>query len=1187
MFVLCLYFGLGGALLAGRYLVLPHLDHWRPQIEARLSQALDARVSLGPIQASWRGWDPQFDLHDIRILDGDGRPVLSVPEVRARLNWAALLPGRQGVLRLQVRGMALEIERRADGRIELLDHVFNPDADHGPLAMPAWLRWILAQPLIAFREGAITWRDRLRGAPDLQLRDVHAVLRRQGDGLGMTLAARAPAADDTRLELRAQAKEATRLALAGPQAGWRAWLRLSGATAQDWRPWLALPPPLQQGRLDAQFWLQPGGQAPQITTLLEVRALRWTAAADESLLAPLADLWAQGGLAQWQALYGDAKPDEGLRFEARARDARLAQPRWFDEPLALGALDAQGRLRRGEHWSLILDRLDWDNADVAVRGSGRWDSGGHAGTADFQGTIARGRLDAIHRYLPRVVDADARAWLAKGLQAGTVSNGRWMLRGDLAEFPFGERPDAGDFRVEGDIRGGRVEFVPNGSSSQAWPLLRDIDGTADLRRSDLRLTASSARMEPEPGQLIRLSGVRARIPDLENDATLRVSGHTEADGAAYLSLIRHSPLSRLLHGVFDEATAAGDWQVPLALTIPLTHGEDTQVQGRIDLQQGRLQFLPHAPAFDDLNGSLHFNEHGVRIARPLETTLLGGAATLEGALENGQGEALRMQGRVTAKALAGFIGAPGMDRLSGSLAYQAQLARQGRVHRFTLDSDLRGLALDFPAPLAKPAEEPRTLQLRWSDADPQDDVLEVRLGDQATAILRHARGQRQGPYFRQVLIGLGQAADSEAPGLRLALHYPLIDLDRWNRIVDEFSIPRRGRKRAAGAASRPLWPDLSLLSVQADQLRLLSTRLDHAALRVTRTPDEHWSMNLRSDQTTGTLKWREVDGRVTGPMSARFARLSLGDEDGDTRSLLPDPEPDDEARFDDDLEIPGLVLQADNLRLYGRSMGALSVEGVRDSARHVWQLNRLRMGDDDARLRGTGTWRLRGEDRGLSLKASVEARNLGAWLKRAGLPGFMSGGQGTLQGDFFWRNLPWRRDKADLRGTLQVQLDKGRFLKLGSQTAKLLEVLSLQSITRLNRLEQGLTGLPKDGYPFDQLRGSLALDRGVLRGHDYKIIGPVGTALIEGSTNILDQTLDLQAVLVPNLDVSGAALAAGIAINPVVGLGAFLTQWLLKAPLAKAMTVRYHVTGTWDDPVIKEIPVDDAPQPDSKPGPKP
>jgi uncharacterized protein YhdP len=245
------------------------------------------------------------------------------------------------------------------------------------------------------------------------------------------------------------------------------------------------------------------------------------------------------------------------------------------------------------------------------------------------------------------------------------------------------------------------------------------------------------------------------------------------------------------------------------------------------------------------------------------------------------------------------------------------------------------------------------------------------------------------------------------------------------------------------------------------------------------------------------------------------------------------------------------------------------------------------MGDDDARLRGTGTWRLRGEDRGLSLKASVQAKNLGAWLKRAGLPGFMSGGQGTLQGDFFWRNLPWRRDKADLRGTLQVQLDKGRFLKLGSQTAKLLEVLSLQSITRLNRLEQGLTGLPKDGYPFDQLRGSLALDRGVLRGHDYKIIGPVGTALIEGSTNILDQTLDLQAVLVPNLDVSGAALAAGIAINPVVGLGAFLTQWLLKAPLAKAMTVRYHVTGTWDDPVIKEIPVDDAPQPDSKPGPKP
>jgi len=63
------------------------------------------------------------------------------------------------------------------------------------------------------------------------------------------------------------------------------------------------------------------------------------------------------------------------------------------------------------------------------------------------------------------------------------------------------------------------------------------------------------------------------------------------------------------------------------------------------------------------------------------------------------------------------------------------------------------------------------------------------------------------------------------------------------------------------------------------------------------------------------------------------------------------------------------------------------------------------------------------------------------------------------------------------------------------------------------------------------------------------------------------------------VNASGAAIAAGI-INPLVGLGALLTQWLLKEPLARAMTARYTVTGTWSDPVL--APLDDKPAPSAK-----
>jgi uncharacterized protein (TIGR02099 family) len=1172
----CLYFALGMLLLALRYVVLPHIDDWRPQIAAQLSQALGTKVELGPVQVRWQGWNPDFAVRDVHLRAADGRDLLIVPSVRARFNWLALLPGRQGLLRLQVQGMDLGVTRLADGRLSLLGQTFGPGQE-GAALPPAWLPWLLTQPLIAFHDLTLRWQDQQRGAPELRLEQVEAVLARtRHDGLGLSVSARAVAAGSPRLSLRLQIADAATLRQGRLPAQVQAWLQVARIRPQEWRPWVDVPQALQQGSLDFQAWLQAAGGEPQVTVLAGLEGLDWVAGAAETLQLPWGQAWVQGPLADWRGLWqGQALP-MGLAFELHTRGTQLRQPEWFDHPLAFGEVSARGRLSNPGDWTLQLDHAAWRNADIDLQVAGRWQAGGEAGRIDLQGTIDRARLAAIHRYLPREVNEDTRDWLARGLQAGELFNGRWLLRGDLVQFPFGEHPEAGDFRVWGDFRGGRIEFVPGAPREQAWPLLQIDAGTADLHRMDLQLTASQARMEPSSGEVITLSGVRGRIPDLEHEATLQVSGHTSGAGSAYMALMRHSPLDRLLDGLFGQATAEGTWQVPLALTIPLLHSIDTRVQGRVDLHQGGLQFLPQSPAFQAIEGQVHFSEQGIRINEPLKARLLGGDVLVQGSLGGATDAGLSFRGRILADAAARHVGVPGMARLKGSLDYQARLARQGAAYRFSLDSDTRGLALDFPAPLGKPPEEARSLSLRWTDADPQDDVLELDYGSTLRASLRHRRRQADGPYFQSAALGLGRMA-TMAPGLQIEIAYPLFDLDRWNRLIDEFSIPRRGQAVAGRAATRPLWPDLALLGVQADQLRLLGTRLDHAVLRVVRSPDEQWSTNLRSQQTTGTLKWQERNGRVQGRMSGRFSRLSLGDDPSDTLSLLPQAEPDEEASFDDDLEIPGIVLQADELRLYGHPMGSLALEGTRNAAEHVWQLDNLRIGNEQASLQGTGRWRLRGPERGLDLKAAVKARNLGAWMGQAGWPDILVGGAGELKGQFQWRNLPWTHAKGDLQGDLQIALERGRFVKLGSHTAKLLELLSLQSIARLTRIDQGLAGLPREGFPFDQLQGAVSLDRGRARIRDYKVIGPVGTILLEGDTSILDETLDLQAVIVPNLDVSGAAIAASIAVNPLIGLGTFLTQWVLKQPLARAMTVRYRIQGTWDEPKIQEIPVGAAP----------
>ena len=113
----------------------------------------------------------------------------------------------------------------------------------------------------------------------------------------------------------------------------------------------------------------------------------------------------------------------------------------------------------------------------------------------------------------------------------------------------------------------------------------------------------------------------------------------------------------------------------------------------------------------------------------------------------------------------------------------------------------------------------------------------------------------------------------------------------------------------------------------------------------------------------------------------------------------------------------------------------------------------------------------------------------------------------------------------------------------------------------------------------------MRLSDGVLRTDGYKVNGPVAAIVLAGDVSVVQERWNLKAVVIPNLDASGAAVVTALAVNPLIGLGAFVTQWLLKHPLASAMTMEYAVTGTWDDPKID--PLDGSGKPVPKQTPRP
>ena len=92
--------------------------------------------------------------------------------------------------------------------------------------------------------------------------------------------------------------------------------------------------------------------------------------------------------------------------------------------------------------------------------------------------------------------------------------------------------------------------------------------------------------------------------------------------------------------------------------------------------------------------------------------------------------------------------------------------------------------------------------------------------------------------------------------------------------------------------------------------------------------------------------------------------------------------------------------------------------------------------------------------------------------------------------------------------------------------------------------------------------------------------------LMEGSADVARETQDLRVVVVPEINAGTAALVA-TAINPAIGLGTFLAQWVLSKPLAAAATQEFHIEGTWADPKIAKVPRSILPNASIFPAPSP
>ena len=885
------------------------------------------------------------------------------------------------------------------------------------------------------------------------------------------------------------------------------------------------------------------------------------------------------------AIRFDATQDGGKATIAIAQGA-LDFPGVFEEPrIPIDQLSAELQWKRdGDQAQLQVSELRFENADAAGEARATWRTSDPAvsrsrsrypGVLDLQGQLTRANGTRVHRYLPLEIPQHTRRYVQESVTKGVASTVDFRVRGDLHNVPFPD-PRDGDFRIAAKVSDVTYAYAPprlaTTGQALAWPALTGVSGDLVFERNGMRVRNARGRIVGAPD--IEVTKADVQIEDMAHPAPM-LGVDARARGPLGELLKAGAPLTGEVAAAVAAIRATGNADYQLKLELPLENMDKTKVQASVVLGGNDLQLAPEAPVIGQAHGSLSFTESGFQL-HGVQGRLAGGDTRVEGRGRYASGSpsemSFRAQGTLTADGLRAMREVDWLPRLAakagGGTAYAATLSLRDGTPEFSVTSNLQGLSLDLPAPLAKPADTTMPLQIdkkvvlreaRAGAAPVVHDRISLSLGSVASAhYLRDIGGDTARVLNGALGVGLldGEAPAAPERGVQATLHLAAFDLPAWQALFGEATGPAPAGDTSAADPSAYL---PTTVAVRAQALDIGGGRTLHDVVMGGSREGALWRANVDAAELSGYMEYRPAqDGRIY----ARLSRLKIAASEAKNVESLLDEQPS---------TLPALDIGVDDFELLGPRLGRAEIDAVnRGGARREWRLNKLAFTLPEASFTAQGTWA--GNDaaqRRTAMDFQLDIRDAGALLGRFNMKDVIRRGRGRLEGAVDWRGSPLSLDYPSLNGQLHVDVATGQFLKADPGLAKLLGVLSLQALPR--RLTLDFRDIFSEGFAFDFIRGDATIANGVASTNNLQMKGVNAAVLMDGSADIAHETQSLRVVVVPEINAGTAALVA-TAINPLIGLSTFLAQALLSKPLAAAATQEFQIEGTWTDPKITKVP---------------
>lgn len=954
-------------------------------------------------------------------------------------------------------------------------------------------------------------------------------------------------------------------------------------------PWLALKPELSPGLAQ---WVGTGKPSGQITQAW----LAWNhaeglhgldAAFDNVAIQPV------GKLPGIDGVHGELRGDtEAVSVALPAQATVLRFPHTFREPFVMSKLGGDVVFWRDDDALHIgTDAFDFEGAGFGgqARGEVALPNAGGRPFLDLYAELSHADVNAAKLFWP--VDSMSPAavqWLDQALVAGKVDHGDVLVRGDLKDWPF--HNNEGRFEARAEISGLELAY------GKDWPHAQNVTAVANFINGGMFVEVSQGDSLGN-----KVDRAVALIPELGHTVLdLNVSGN--GTGASMINFVQRSPIGMHHADILSKFKLGGTGAFDFHLSLPVADAENLILDGRAQLKNVDFNAPEWNLQLDKLTGPATFDKAGFH-AGPLDTSFRGQPAKLDLAIAGATGQpntvlAAKLGGRFSmAELTQGYKQLDWLNQVATgrsdftvgfTIANTNATGSAATTQQLSVDSMLGGMALDFPVPLKKSADDSLPLHLDMNLPMQGSDV-QLSMGQVVRARMRLPENDNQS---LAATFAFGTKAPDAVPdkGIRIRGRPAKLDVTGWTQYA------------ASGASNNG--PGLESIDVNAEQalvfghpfadMHLLATSqtdglvvdVDSAGLAgrfnvpladlgrrgvTARLQRLYWPKDAAPPKKGGVAaEASTAQGTASTPASAAAAPPANPAATGITPSAL-----------------PPFHLWVSDLRFGDSKLGDARLETwPTDRGLHVDQLRTLSHG---VQINGVGDWNGTAGDSHSHMRIDFAADNMGDMLGAFGYEGLLAGGKVRAQLDATWPGAPSAMELGTMDGKLSVNITDGRMPEVGPGVARLFGLVSVLELPR--RLSFDFGDVFGKGLAFDAISGDFKLGGGNANTDNLQIRSPAAEISITGRTGVRAKDYDLQVLAIPH---AGNSLpVVGAVVGGPIGIAAgFVAQGLLGHGINRAASARYKITGSWDKPVItliekKDVPVTPTVVPDTGSAPAP